>query len=469
MMFKIALIFYTIIFLIPVVGIRVFAQTEDSLNTDKPYQPLWILTLPGTISESKEQAVENEVCDIVTDIAWRLGHFEIFDRYDVWDLLQDSPLDTSGNLPDSTILSIGDSVYCDEAIIVDILEFSQMEVPLSDGKDSNFFISIFKGLSSRDSSDFSDNIETQLSVQFRILDLTNGSELDHDAINVSHTGGDLLKSQKETLDKFREAMYMELRKIYQLESEVITIAGLGVDLSIGADRGITKNTLFKITEPDSIEIIGNSEVIKAGTDVGLASVQNVGDSVNHSLLVRQWQAIEPGFQASEYNKKIHVIQLYFLPELFGTYMFIGGQYHHTPLESWDYGGSVRYSTVTDSYKGKDHGLGFGVFGSRRIWVFTALNFYVKLGIDLDIFFKEDDDGRVASTGVFSGVLGISSNFMLSKKSDLAITVGYRLSQKQSKWTYTDNDDYYDAFWPDEAPVIDLSGFYFTLGYKYFLF
>ena len=100
---------------------------------------------------------------------------------------------------------------------------------------------------------------------------------------------------------------------------------------------------------------------------------------------------------------------------------------------------------------------------------TALTVHAKMGFDLDLPFKKDDDGKTVTTAVFSGTLGISCSFMLLKKSDIEISLVYRLSTKSSNWTYSDDTGDYDAFWYDAPPVVDLSGFIFTIGYKFILF
>ena len=67
-----------------------------------------MLILPGTITESADQELENEITDIVVDIAWESGRFEVFDRYDVWDLLIKYRPFKFGYLPDSVVMAIGD-------------------------------------------------------------------------------------------------------------------------------------------------------------------------------------------------------------------------------------------------------------------------------------------------------------------------------------------------------------------------
>jgi hypothetical protein len=100
---------------------------------------------------------------------------------------------------------------------------------------------------------------------------------------------------------------------------------------------------------------------------------------------------------------------------------------------------------------------------------TTLAVHAKMSIDIDLPFKKDDDGETVTMPVLSGSLGISCSLMLLKKSDIEINFGYRLSTKSSNWTYNVDDTQYDAFWYDAPPVVDLSGFYFTVGYKFILF
>jgi hypothetical protein len=58
---------------------------------------------------------------------------------------------------------------------------------------------------------------------------------------------------------------------------------------------------------------------------------------------------------------------------------------------------------------------------------------------------------------------------MSKKSDIEINLGYRISSKSSDWTYSEREEELDAFWYDDPPVVDLAGFYFSVGYKFIIF
>jgi len=461
-------LFCLICLLICILFTKSFAQ-----KTDISDQPLWMLIMPETISDSADQSLENEIADIVADIAWESGRFEVFDRFDVRDLLMKYHPDRFGYLPDSSVIAIGEFMECDEVLIVDVLKFSQIGVPPEEDEeeeeDRNFLETIIDGLFSSDSEDYSDNIHTRLTVQFRNLDIVSGQEIDRFSVKVSHTGGTKPESEEKALENFRDVVFNEVRMIYQLVSEVIAVDGVDLDLRLGSNLGITGNTLFEIIEPDRVKIADEEEVISPGKPAGLVCVQSVGDTVHHSLIIRQWSAIEPGYYAYEFNNKIHGIQLYFLPKFPGDYIYIGGQFHYSPLDVWDYGGGLHYTSITDSYNETDHGFGFGAFGSRKLLTVTTLTVHAKMCIDLDIAFKEDDDGQTVTTGIFSGSMGISCSLMLLKKSDIELNLGYRLSTKSSHWTYNEDEDEFDAYWIDESPVVDLSGFYFTVGYKFILF
>jgi len=458
---------YAIYTLIIFFIINLFAQDTAP---DKSNLPIWILILPGTISESAGHSLENELTTMVTDIAWESGQFEVFDRFDVRELLMKYRLDRFGYLPNSVVLALGDSIDCDEAIIVDLLRYSQIGVPSEyEETDPDFLETIIDSLLSTNSDDYSDNIHTRISVQFTIIDLVTDKEIDRFSVQVSHTGGTRNESKEIALDKFNKIVYNEIRIIYQIVSEVVAVDGVNLDLRIGSNLGITGGTLFEIIEPDWVKKVGDEEVVYPGKPAGLACVQSVGDTVNHALVIRQWSVIEPGFYGYEFNKKINGIQIYFLPGFPGDYIYIGGQFHYSPLGAWDFGGGIHYTYATDSYDEKDHGFGFGIFGSRKLFTLTSLIICTRMGFDLDLPFKKDDYGKTVVTAVISGTLGISCSFMLIKKSDFELNLGYRLSTKSSNWTYSEDETEYDAFWYDAPPVVDLSGFYFTVGYKYLMF
>ena len=84
-------LFYTICLLLFILFTGSFAQnitTSYFTFSDISYEPLWMLILPGTILTHADQQLENEISDIVADIAWESGRFEVFDRFGVRDVLR---------------------------------------------------------------------------------------------------------------------------------------------------------------------------------------------------------------------------------------------------------------------------------------------------------------------------------------------------------------------------------------------
>jgi hypothetical protein len=471
MILKKSPLFYILYFLLIFLITKSIAQKTPIAEPEFSSQPLCLLILPGTTSEFADQSLQNEITDLVADIAWETGRFDVFDRIDVDHLLEKSHLDKAGTFSDSVIMALGDSVQCDEVLMVDLKEFSQVGVPPreEEEEDRNFFETIIEGLFGTDSKDYSDNIHTRLSVQFRNIDLITGNEIDQFLINVSYTGGDKSESEEKALQKYSEVVFNEVCLMYQLVSEVIAVDRADLDLSLGRNLGVTGNTVFEIISPYRVENSGDEEIVYPGEPAGLACVQSIGDTISRSRLIRQWGVIEPGFYAYEFNKHIHGMQIFIGSVFPGDYLAIGGQYHYSPLADWDIGGGLHYVYLTDSYDEKNHGFGFGVFGSRKLLNLPAVTLKANLGFDLDLPFKRDDDGRMVTTAVFSSALGISCNLMLKKNSDIEILFAYHLSLKSSSWTYSEDDETYDAFWTDTPPLVDLSGIYLSVGYKFVLF
>jgi hypothetical protein len=440
-------------------------------NSDVSLEPLWLLILPGTISDYEDQDRENKIADMVADIAWETGRFEIFDRHDVEDLILKYIPITYSLLHDSILLKIGETIQCDEALIIDLMRFSQIGVPPveDEGDESGIIEDIFNGIFSGDSEDYSDNILTRLTVRFRNINLIDGKEIDRFEIKISHTGGTKLESEEQALKNFNEAVFNEVRMIYQLVSEVISVDGLDLNLTLGTDLGLTGNTIFEIKQPNQIKTVSGEKVTFPGKPLALACLQSVGDTINHARVIRQWDVIEPGYYASEYNKNIHGLQIFFSPKFPEDYLYIGGQFHYSPLGPWDFGGGIYYTAITDSYNELNNGLGFGLFGAGRVLSLTALMVHAKIGLNFDIPFKEDDSGTTVTTGVFSGTLGLSASLMLTETSDIELNIGYRQSAKSSSWSYSENEEEFEAIWENDPPAVDLSGFYFTIGYKFIFF
>ena len=71
-------LFYRITLLFFILFVNSFAQKTYISSV-----PLWMLILPGHYLHDPPPQVQNLITDIVVDIAWESGRFEVFDRFDV--------------------------------------------------------------------------------------------------------------------------------------------------------------------------------------------------------------------------------------------------------------------------------------------------------------------------------------------------------------------------------------------------
>jgi hypothetical protein len=419
--------------------------------------------------ELTDDAIEDEVTDVVIDIAFELDRFEIFTQYDVWNLRGEEKI-RSKLVDDSTIIDLKELLNCQEAIIVKILHFSQIGVPPEENQNEeeerNFIERMIDGIFSGNSDDYSDNIQTRLSVRIENMDIESGESLQEFDISVSHTGGTYAESREKTIRKFRKVSINKIKRLYQLNSEVIAVEGTKIDLYLGSNIGITDKTLFEILQPDSEKSVSGAQVTIPGKSAGLVCVKSLGNDRNRSQIIRQWLPIGPGYHAVEYAKYIYAVQVFFQPRFPEDHLSVGIQYHFKPLDSFDYGLNLRYNQITDSYDEIDHGFGLGAFSGKRILTMPSMLMHAKVGLEVDFPFKTDDEGHRVAAPVFSGTLGFNASLMLTQRTDFELNIGYRFSIRSSNWTYSEDEESYDAIWYDTAPVVDLNGFFFTLGYKF---
>jgi hypothetical protein len=140
-----------------------------------------------------------------------------------------------------------------------------------------------------------------------------------------------------------------------------------------------------------------------------------------------------------------------------------------PAYRFDFGLGINIGQVTDSFNDNNFAFGLSGFGLWRFLNHSTFDLGANLGLDLDIPFRKDDDGRTVNTALFSTQLGIIGEIVLSKRSDLFLNVGYRFALKTSKWEYSEDDTTFPAYWENGVPEVDISGIILAVGYKYYLF
>ncbi len=369
-----------------------------------------------------------------------------------------------------------------ELILVNVLNFSQIGVAPEEQKkddddddDSNFFSQLVTGVvegifsgTPDEEEPYADNIQTQLSVEIRSIDIATGKSEDTFNISVAHTGGSRGVSRSKVVENFREALVTELRLLYTLSSQVITVEGNEALLFLGAEVGVKKNTLFEIKEPDTYKTLKDRRVTVPGRSAGLVCVSDLSSETNRSQIIRRWRPIKEGDLAVEYTGSVHGFQIYLIPPFPEKNLQFGAQYHFQPIAAYDFGFLLRYSETTDSYEAKTRGFGFGGFGTKRLLAASPMQINLKLGFDVDLFFKKDDADHSVTNAVISGTLGMNVRLMVSRTSDIELNFGYRFSGPTGNWVYTADEKSHDAVWQQPAPELNLSGWFFSVGYKYIL-
>lgn len=244
-----------IFFLSFVIVSNLFTQEipeKPDLITDEKKK---LLILPAVGTDLSSNSIDAEITSTVAGIAVKLQRFEVIDRNNLSEILEEQALHQTGLIDDSTAISLGKIAASEEALIVTVTNFTQAGVPPSDDNDeddddqnfaesiiSSIVEGIFSGGSDEDESDpYPDNIQTQLSVQVRKIDVETGESLDSYDIAVSHTGGTRGVSRAKAIQKFKAATINELKGLYLLSSEVISVEGNGVPLNRATVPWSTQN------------------------------------------------------------------------------------------------------------------------------------------------------------------------------------------------------------------------------------
>jgi hypothetical protein len=314
---------------------------------------------------------------------------------------------------------------------------------------------------------YPDNIETQLSVQVRQIDIETGQTLHVFDTFATHTGGTKGKSRAAVLKKLKKKITNKLKELYLLKSEVISVDNDKVLLSLGKNIGVRKGTVFEIIEPDEIRTFRDKKMVVPGDRIGFVSVTNVSDESNYSKILRQWRPIKPGYKALEFTKSIVALQFKPSASFTKTYYDFGLQFVARPKHKFGLG--LHYVMATDTYNDINKGFGLDVFGSLQFFNSTKLDLDLKLGFDFDFFSRYDDNNHRVSCVAVTAPVGICANIFLSPKSDIIIETGYRLGGKTDNWKYKRDEESISATWKTNPPEIDVSGFYLSAGYRLFLF
>ena len=416
--------------------------------------------------KSKYYSFDDEVAILISEVVKQLRLYDVIVGINIDSALEKQNRTTTKG----KIVAFKQIEDFREAIVITETNISQKGVPPNE--DEVYFSlkrSIFKKRSQKQGEAYPNNISTEITVLSYFFNVETGEFLGCFDLTVTFVGGSREKSKVKALEELKKKAITELKRIYWFSSDIVSTKNGIIKLPIGTNQGLEKGMIFEIVEPDRIWTDGNEEFLVPGGIIGFASVTDTATDSSSLKILRQWQDHYAESWVVERSTPIVALQLNFVPPATDSYINLGIHFHAKPLQSFDWGLGMQISRVIDSFADKDFGFGFAGFGIWRFLNMSRLDLGGKLGLDLDIPFKKDDDGELVNTILFSAHIGFIAEFPLTPKADFVLNVGYRFGVKSNKWEYSENDETYSAYWKFDSPEVDNSGFMLSVGYKYFLF
>ncbi|UCD37302.1 MAG: hypothetical protein JSW54_10775 [Fidelibacterota bacterium] len=464
-------------------------QAQDSLQVleELTLEKKRVLILPTDIDEEDTHSIDKEVTATIASLAVRLGRFEVIDRNNLRSILAEQDLVLLGLVDDSSAVAMGKIAAAREALLVEVLGFSQKGVrPESDrdedDDDSGVVGTIVKDLvrgiveiatikarekKGKDEELYPGNIQTALTVEVRSLDVETGEALYSFVVGASHTGGSKGKSRAETMKQFRRLATKELKAYYLLHSQVLDSQGDEVLLLLGSDVGIRRNMVFTISEPDRMETFGDKEIAIPGRMAGYAVVSDVSRDSNRSVVTRAWRPIRNGYKAEEYPGHVGSIRVAFCPPVLSSYYSLGLQLNASAIHSGSWGVEVGACNLPDSFGDRNAGMKLAAFGGKRIFNAPTYSIEGDITASLDIAFKSDDEDERVSTAIPALILSGRLELLLSAKTDLVLTAGYRFGGRSGSWNRLEDEDSQPSVWYQGTPRIDISGLFLTVGLQFY--
>ena len=442
------------------------AQEHEITDFKSTIEKVRLPIPPQKGKKSKDYSLNDEVANLISEVAKQLNLYDII----VGIYMDSTSENQDSTITDKMIVNLKQIERFSEAIVVTATDIFQQGVPPE--QDEAYFSikdQIFKKDLQESNQQYSKNIQTQLTVYAQIIHIKTGDLLGSLNLEVLHTGGSLKKSKAKAMKLLKKKAIYELKSIYWFSTDLITTKNGMTGLPFGTSSGIKKGMLFELIEPDRIWTLDDEEFLAPGGSAGIATVVDTSADSCGLRILRQWRDLYSGSWAVEHPKKIFAIQLNFLPPSIDSYTNFGVYFQGRPLHEFDWGFGMQIMQVNDSFGDNDYGFGFGGYGIWRFFNMSRIDLGGKLGIDLDIPFRKDDDERTVNTALFSAHIGLVAEFFLSARSDFVISAGYRFGVKSKNWEYSEDEETYSAYWENGSPEVDNSGLMFSIGYKHLLF
>ncbi len=465
-----------------ILGISTTQEISADLTLER--KPLIILDNQETTSEIGKQLTQ-----MVSGVAIRLNRYEVIDRNQLTEILTEQKFQTSGIVNEAEAVEIGNIAGAKEAVFIQVNNFGQKGVPTKKQKEKQekeepetglfgwVVKEVVKAKIDKDLEDverYPNNIHTVIDGEIRLLDIETGKAISSFVLAADHTGGTKSKSLSEALKIIRQQVTTNLKSLYQLKTEILSINGSEVILLLGEDLGVQSGSFFQVSNLDQKRTIRDREITLPGEDVGLIQIKEVGLDASHGKILRKWNTIEPGCQAKE------------LPS--GVFAWgLSGNYGSTPTNIKlnlngmlnplsRFGGSIYagLGIAVDSRNDTDFQLGLGGSAIFRFLNTSPLSVGAVLNLPFDIHFRSDDadPSNSVSLAVFAPRVGIQSEIMVSPKMDVILRGEFIFSSNElGGWTYSEQDsngdesENIDAMWVGDAPGLSFTGLQFSVGFR----
>ena len=464
-----------------------FGQSKINEATEEKER---LLILPADKGKGG-RSIEATITGLVSSESVNLKRFEVIDRNQLEKILNEQKLQMSGIVRDDEVVSYGEITSADKALIVSIRSFGQKGVPPKESdsqKEENgggfwerigtelavgVIRTMFSNKKDREEK-WPHNIQTSLLAEVRKVSVESGKSLHSFRVYGEHTGGTRAVSLSRVLNQVRHQISTKLRRMFLLKSEVLARDGSKITMLLGSDLGMKKGSIFEILKPDVHRAIKNRDFILPGESAGLVRVSNSGTDASEGKIVRQWRGIEEGYSLVE------------KPQYFGGWNFSGVynesikekrldiRYEFLPFSRFSFTAGWAVGVVTDSRNDVDFKASLAGGINFRFIHTRFFSFGTVLSLPFSLIFRQDDQPENVHKFQFTPTVGLNTEILVSRTTDIVLGVNYILADKSDNWVYTEGvgDEVVKlhGVWDDGIkPSLHPAGLYFSIGVRFINF
>ncbi|MBL7014200.1 MAG: hypothetical protein ISR83_07245 [Candidatus Marinimicrobia bacterium] len=443
-----------------------------------------LIILPA---DSGPESMGQKITNIVSGEAVQLGRFDIIDRSHLEAILEEQKLHLSGLIDENQVVEIGEMAAAEEALFIKIIAYNQKGVPPKekvkkkekDEEDDSLFEWIVKETVTAVIDEklegverYPYNIQTTIQAEVRLINIKTGKSKHSFKLYGHYTGGTKAESFTRALRSMRWQIRTKLKTLYILSSEIVELNGKEITILSGKNLGLRKGAIFEIASNDRKKTYKGKSITIPGKPRGLARITEVGPDASIAKIVRKWRPIKEGNKAYEIISSPSVNELAFsYNESPGMQMMI--QHWINPFAPFSMSVSGQIGTFTDSRNETTGQFGFGFGFGYKLFQLGPIGNALRFHIPIDFALKSDDADHLASATILSPMIGWETSILIGKSKDLVISVFTIPKSTFGEWTYTEQSDSdseesttVDAFWNGEAPTVDLTGLFLSVGIRF---